>query len=405
MVYDIAAVRSQFPALASGTAFFDGPGGTQTPLAVAAAMSEAMLAGLSNRDRGTTTGRRADDIVVAAREAMSDLLGTGPDSVIFGRSMTALTYDLARTLAAGWGPGDEVVVTSLDHDADVRPWVQAAEAVGATIRWAHFDVETGELSAEAVAEVLTPRTRLVAVTGASNILGTRPDVAAIARRAHQDGALVFLDAVHLAPHVSIDMVALGVDFVACSPYKFFGPHLGVLAGTPENLESLHPSKLLPSPSRAPERFELGTLPYEALAGVTAAVDFIASLSGTSTGSRRENLRRAYGELMNHEDALRERLDHGLDNVPGLVRYSRASERTPTVYFQAPSMSSPDLSHYSASQSINVPSSTFYAVEASRRLGLGDSGALRAGISAYTTVEEVDRLIDVIRSGSLASENG
>lgn len=398
-MFDVTAVRSHFPALASGTAFFDGPGGTQTPLPVAAAMSDAMLAGLSNRDRGTATGRRADDIVVAAREAMADLVGAGPDCVIFGRSMTALTYDLARTLAAGWGPGDEVVITSLDHDANIRPWVHAAEAVGATIRWAHFDVANGELSPEAVDEVLSPRTKLVAITGSSNILGTRPDVASIAARAHEHGAVVFLDAVHLAPHVSIDMTDLGVDFVACSPYKFFGPHLGVLAGTPEILEPLHPAKLLPSPSRAPERFELGTLPYEALAGVTAAVDFIADLSGAATGTRRERLIRAYAEVSAHEDALRERLDQGLDQVPGLVRYSQAIERTPTAYFRVPSVSSQGLSHHCASRSVNVPSSTFYAIEASRRLGLGDSGALRAGISAYTTIDEVDRLIDAVLSGA------
>ncbi|MGC1208650.1 MAG: aminotransferase class V-fold PLP-dependent enzyme, partial [Ornithinimicrobium sp.] len=275
MAYDVEMVRAHFPSLASGTAFFDGPGGTQTPAVVAAAMAEAMLAGLSNRDRVTATGRRADDIVIAARQAMADLLGADPDGVIFGRSMTSLSYDLARTLAAGWGPGDEIVVTSLDHDANVRPWVQAAVAVGAQVRWAHFDPDTAELSVDAIAEVLSPRTRLVALTGASNVLGTMPDIEAIAARVHQQHvgqqradqhrpALVYLDAVHFAPHVSIDMAALGVDFVACSPYKFFGPHLGVLAGIPAVLETLHPAKLLPSPARAPERFELGTLPYESL---------------------------------------------------------------------------------------------------------------------------------------------
>lgn len=399
MTFDVERVRAQFPVLADGTAFFDGPGGTQVPARVAAAISDAMLGGLSNRDRGTGSGRRADDIVAQARGAMADLLGASAESVIFGRSMTAMTYDLARTLATGWGPGDEVVVTSLDHDANVRPWVYAAEVSGATLRWAQFDPTTGELPVEAIAEVLSPRTKLVAITGASNILGTMPDIHAITAQAHSYGAWVFLDAVHLTPHVRIDMLALKVDFIACSPYKFFGPHLGVLAGRPDVLESLHPPKLLPSPTNIPERFELGTLPYEALAGVSAAVDFIADLSATSTGTRRQRLSEAYAEVVAHENALGKRLEQGLDHVPGLVRYSNANRRTPTVYFAVPPVSSSDLSAYCATQSINVPASNFYAIEASRRLGLGDAGALRAGISVYTTKDEVDRLIDAVRIGS------
>lgn len=400
MVYDIDHVRAQFPALDSGTAFFDGPGGTQVPTGVAAAISDAMLGGLSNRDRGTATGRRADDIVLHARKAMGDLLGAPSESVIFGRSMTALTYDLARTLAMGWGPGDEVVVTTLEHDANVRPWVHVAQAAGAIVRWVRFDSDTGELPVDAVAAALSPRTKLVAVTGASNILGTRPDVTAIAERAHAVGALVFLDAVHLTPHVRIDMTATGADFVACSPYKFFGPHLGVIAGTPESLESLHPPKLLPSPAHAPERFELGTLPYEMLAGVSAAVDFIADLSPTE-GTRIERLSAAYAVVQAHEDALVQRLERGLDDVPGLVRYSRAKRRTPTVYFAVPPMPSSELSAHCATASINVPASNFYAIEGSRQLGLGDAGALRAGISVYTSEEDVDRLVDAVRDGSAA----
>ncbi|MGB3829820.1 MAG: cysteine desulfurase-like protein [Ornithinimicrobium sp.] len=392
VVYDIDAVRSHFPALATGTAFFDGPGGTQTPSTVAAAMSEAMLAGLSNRDRGTATGRRADDIVTGAREAMADLVGASADSVIFGRSMTTLTYDLARTLSADWGPHDEVVVTSMDHDANVRPWVQAAQAVGATIKWAHFDPATSELPIEAVTAAMSPRTRLVALTGASNVLGTVPDVAAIAAAARERSALVFLDAVHLAPHQSIDMDTLGVDFIACSPYKFFGPHCGVLVGTARVLSSLHPAKLLPSPSRVPERFELGTLPYETLAGVTAAVDFIADLADVATGPRRERLIRAYAQVQAHEDGLRQRLEHGLDRLPGLVRYSRATDRTPTVYFRLSDVPSAEVSRRCAAAGVNAPASNFYAIEASRRLGLGDEGAVRAGIAPYTNAEDVDRLV-------------
>ncbi|MGB3595081.1 MAG: aminotransferase class V-fold PLP-dependent enzyme, partial [Ornithinimicrobium sp.] len=288
-------------------------------------------------------------------------------------------------------------VTSLDHDANVRPWVQAAQAMGAQVRWAHFDPETAELPVDAVTAVLSPRTRLVALTGASNVLGTKPDVAALASLAHQQGALVFLDAVHLAPHASIDMATLGVDFIACSPYKFFGPHLGVLAGVPQALESLRPAKLLPSPARIPERFEMGTLPYEALAGVSAAVDFIAELSGASTGTRRERLGQSYSAVEAHEHELQARLEEGLDQLPSVVRYSRASHRTPTVYLRVAGVDGAEVSQGCAQVGVNAPYSNFYAIEASRRLGLGDDGAIRAGIAAYTTTEDVDRLVAAVRS--------
>ena len=213
----------------------------------------------------------------AARAALGDLMGTDPGGVVFGRSMTALTFEMARTLSQGWGPGDEVVVSRLDHDANIRPWVLAAERVGATVRWAEFDPATGELEPDAVAAVVGDRTRLVAVTAASNLIGTMPDLPAIAAIAHDAGALLYVDAVHLAPHGLVDRVAMGADLVACSPYKFFGPHCGALAAAPELLESLHPDKLVPSSDAVPERFELGTLPYELLAGVTAAVDVIAGI--------------------------------------------------------------------------------------------------------------------------------
>src|SRR5690606_7989531 len=214
-----------------------------------------------------------------------------PRGVVFGRSMTQLTFDLARTLADGWRPGDEVVVTSLDHDANIRPWVIAAQRVGATVRWAEFDPTTGELDPRVVADLVGERTRLVAVTGASNLIGTRPDVAAIAAAAHEAGALVHVDGVHLSAHAPVDVTALGADFFALSPYKFCGPHHGALVADPDLLETLRPDKLLPSTDAVPERFELGTLPYELLAGTTAAVDFLADLAaGGEGGDRRARLR-------------------------------------------------------------------------------------------------------------------
>src|SRR4051794_37281275 len=276
MTYDVGALRALFPSLTSGTAHFDGPGGSQTPEPVARAVASTLLGPISNRGQVTAAERTADGVVLAARQAVADLVGGSPAGVVFGRSATQLTYDLARTLARGWGPGDEVVVTRLDHDANIRPWVQAAEAVGATVRWLEFDPSTSEL--DDVTPLLSSRTRLVAVTGASNLIGTRPDLPAISRVVHEAGALLYLDGVHLTPHHPVD--AAVADFYACSPYKFFGPHCGVVSAKPSLLEGLRPDKLLPATEVVPERFELGTLPYELLAGTTAAVDFLAGLGGT-----------------------------------------------------------------------------------------------------------------------------
>ncbi len=398
---DLTSVRAQFPALEDGTAFFDGPGGSQTPRGVTEAIGDALRSGLSNRDRATRSGRRADDIVLAARSAIADLVGAESDTVIFGRSMTALTFDLARTLARGWGPGDNVVVTSLDHDANIRPWVLAAESVGARARFAHFDIETGELPTTALADVISADTRVVAVTGASNILGTRPEVAAITELAHEVGALVFLDAVHLVPHARADLAELGVDLLACSPYKFFGPHLGVLAGRPDVLESLSPDKLAPAPDRVPERFELGTLPYEMLAGVTAAVDFLASLAPDvpPSSTRVAALRAAYENIHEHEMLLLRRLEDGLAKIPGVIRYSRSAARTPTSFFTVDGLLSKHVSERCAAVNINAPSHHFYALEASLRLGLGTDGAIRVGLAPYNTATEVDALLDVVRSAA------
>ncbi|MGI8699747.1 MAG: aminotransferase class V-fold PLP-dependent enzyme, partial [Nocardioidaceae bacterium] len=229
MTFDVQRVRACFPALAEGAAHFDGPGGSQVPQSVADAVASTLTSAISNRGRVTRSSRRADEIVVAAREAVGDLLGTEPGGVVFGRSMTQLTFDAARTLSRSWGPGDEVVVTRLDHDANIRPWAYAAAASGATLRWVEMDASTGELAAESLAAALTDRTRLVAVTAASNLVGTRPDVASISRAAHEVGALTFVDGVHSTAHVLPDMARLGADLFVCSPYKFCGPHCGVLA--------------------------------------------------------------------------------------------------------------------------------------------------------------------------------
>jgi cysteine desulfurase family protein (TIGR01976 family) len=390
--FEVDAVRKQFPALSEGAAHFDGPGGSQTPQVVADAVARTMVSALANRGQLTVAERRADGIVVGARQAMADLLGTDPGGIVFGRSMTQLTYDFARSLAKKWGPGDEVVVTRLDHDANVRPWVQAVEAVGATIRWLAFDPETSEL--DDIAPLLSSRTRLVAVTGASNLIGTRPDLPAIASLVHDAGALVYVDGVHLTAHTPVD--AGFADFYACSPYKFFGPHCGVLSAAPALLEELHPDKLLPATDAVPERFEFGTLPYEQLAGTTAAVDFIAGLGGgTMTGNRRERLLSSLALLENYEDELRTELESRLAAIDGITLYGRAKRRTATLLFSVAGWESTAVAAELAKSGVNAPAGSFYALEASRHLGLGDTGAVRVGLAPYTNQSDVDRLVEAV----------
>jgi cysteine desulfurase family protein (TIGR01976 family) len=393
-MYDVEAVRAHFPALVEGAAHFDSPGGSQVPDVVAAAVAETLTSAIANRGRVTTAERRAEDTVTGARQAVADLLGAQPSGVVFGRSMTQLTFDMSRALAKRWRPGDEVVVTRLDHDANIRPWVHAAAAARATVRWADFDRDTGELPVEAVASVLSDRTRLVAVTGASSLLGTRPDIPAIAAAVHRAGALCYVDGVHLTPHAPVDIRALGADAYVCSPYKFCGPHLGVLAASPELLEQLHPDKLLPSSDAVPERFEFGTLPYELLAGTTAAVDFLAGLV-PGTGSRVERLRESMTAVDRHEAAMLDRLEAGLDAIDGLTRYGRPARRTPLALFTVRDHRPAEVYRRLAASKVNAPAGSFYAVECARWLGLGDEGAVRAGIAPYTNTADIDRLVQAV----------
>ncbi|MFD5456675.1 cysteine desulfurase-like protein [Streptomyces olivaceus] len=392
MALDVEAIRAQIPALKSGSARFDAPGGTQTPQPVIDAIGEALANPLANRGRTTEGERNADGIVSEARAALGDLLATDPRGIVLGRSATQLAYDLSRTLAKSWGPGDEVVVTRLDHDSNIRPWVQAAEAAGARVRTADIDPATGELRPEHVEAVLSPHTRLVAVTAASNLVGAMPDLPAVARLAHGVGALVHVDAVHYASHAVVDPAALGADTLVCSPYKFLGPHLGVLAARPEFLESLRPDKLLPSSDAVPERFELGTLPYELLAGTRAAVDFLAGLDPEARGSRRDRLVASFAALEAHEDALRGRIEQGLAALDGITVYSRAARRTPTLLFTVAGLRPAEVYRHLADHGIDAPAGTFYALEASRHLGLGDEGGVRVGLAPYTDTDDVDRLL-------------
>ena len=396
MTLPVATIRAHFPALAAGAAHFDGPGGSQTPDVVARAVYDALVSPMANR--GTVTGaeRNAEAVVLAARSAMADLLGADPGGIVFGRSMTQLTFDVARALARTWSAGDEVVVSRLDHDANVRPWVLTAQSAGAIVRWVDFDPASGELTVEHVAAQLSDRTRLVALTGASNLIGTRPDLAAVAELVHHAGALFYVDGVHLTPHAGIDVAALGADFFACSPYKFFGPHCGVLAASPDLLDSLHPDKLLPSSDVVPERFELGTLPYELLAGTTAAVDFIASLAyldePPANRNRRDGVLGSMQAVEEHEKALRQRVERGLAELPGVTVHSRARHRTPTLLVSFADRAAGNAYRFLAGLDVNAPAGTFYAPEAARRIDLPEGG-LRIGVSAYNDDSDVDRLLD------------
>lgn len=394
MPLDVAALRAQFPSLRSGIAHFDGPGGTQTPRPVAEAIAATLTAPLSNRGQGTESERNADRAVAAFRAAYADFLGVPAGGVVYGRSATQLTYDLSRALAKRWRPGDEVVVSRLDHDCNVRPWVQAAAAAGATVRWLELDPATAELDLGSLAAALTPRTRLVAVTAASNLLGTKPPVRRIADAAHAAGALLYVDGVHYAAHELVDVPALGADLFVCSPYKFLGPHCGVLGADPALLETIHPDKLAPSTDAVPERFELGTLPYELMAGATAAVDFLAAIAPGAETSRRARLRASLRAVHEHETTLRERLEAGLAALgPRVVVHSRAADRTPTLLLTLPGRRTWEASQFLAARSIHAPAGSFYALEPFQRLALADTHGLRLGLAPYSDDADVARLLE------------
>jgi len=395
MALDVAALRAQFPSLASGIAHFDGPGGTQTPAVVGDAIVRTLTGPLSNRGTVTASERNADDAVRGFRSSIADLLGGSADGVVYGRSATQLTYDVSRALAKTWRPGEEIVVSQLDHDANVRPWIQAASAAGATVRWLELDPSSADLQLGELDAVITDRTRLVAVTGASNLLGTKPDVARIAARAHAVGALVHVDGVHYAAHAAVDVAAMGADLFVCSPYKFFGPHCAALVADPALLESLSPDKLLPSSDAVPERFELGTLPYELMAGTTAAIDFLASLA-PSGGSRRDRLVAAHHDIDEHERRLRGRIEAGITELGDRIRlHSVAADRTPTLFLTFPGRDAVDAYRSFAERGILAPAGSFYALEPFRALRLDVDAGLRIGLAAYNDDAEIDRLLEAL----------
>jgi cysteine desulfurase family protein (TIGR01976 family) len=396
MTYDVNKIRSHFPSLNTGLAFFDGPGGSQVPDVVGAAIADAITKPISNRNTNTESEKNAEEIVLGFRKAVADLIDVDPGGVVYGRSWTQITYDFSRTLAKTWKAGDEIVVSRLDHDSNVRPWIQAAEAVGATVRWAEFDVATSELTVAAVESVLSSKTKLVAITGAGNTIGTRPDLKEIGAAVHKVGALFYVDGVHLTPHAAISAKEIGADFFGFSFYKLMGPHCATIAASPELLKTLNNDKLLPSTTNVPEKFEFGTLPYEIMAGATAAVDFIADMAPGTGKTRREKIVNSMNALEAYEEELLVYMENQIKALPGVTMYGHAKHRTPTLYFSFANHVSADIYKAMVTKKVNVPAHNFYALEVSRKLGLGDDGALRAGLAPYSTREDVDRLVSGLR---------
>jgi cysteine desulfurase family protein (TIGR01976 family) len=400
-VRSLAEIRERFPALqrrhgGHPVAYFDGPGGTQVPGTVADAVADYLLHHNANTHWRYPTSEETDRIIAGAREALADFLGAVPAEIVFGANMTTLTFHLGRALGRAWGPGDEVVITELDHHANVAPWRALERERGVTVRSIPLAPDAAELDWSALERAVTPRTRLLAIGAASNALGTVSDVARACAIARAAGALTFVDAVHYAPHSLVDVRAVGCDFLACSAYKFYGPHVGILYGRRDRLEALDVPKLAPAPETAPERMETGTLNHEGIAGAGAAVEFLASLA--AEGSRRERLQHTFAALHRRGQELVERLWEGLGEIRGVTRYGLppGRPRTPTVSFSVAGHTSDEVARALAADGVFVSSGDFYATTVVERLGLAGPGLVRAGCACYSTADEVDRLVAGVR---------
>ena len=398
MAYDVGVVRRQYPALADGRAWLDGAAGTQVPQVVADAVADAYRSGVSNQGAVFAASARADEVVAEARRAVADLVGApDPRGVVLGPTMTALTYRFAAALCPTWRPGDEVLLTQLDHDANVRPWAQAAQRVGATVRVAEVNRATGELPVQAVTRWLTGRTRVVALPAASNLIGTVPDVAAITAEVRRAGALSYVDGVHHAPHAHVDLPALGADLYATSSYKWAGPHVAaVVAADPATLEPFHPEQLTPAPGTVPERFELGTAPFAPLAGLAAAVDHLAGLDPAATGDRRSRLAISRTAAAAHESWLGTRMLAGLAVLPGVTVYGAPARRTPTVAFRVAGHSPAAVAGHLDRRGVNCWHGYAYAHELAGALGVReDGGVVRASVNHYNDHADVEALLAAI----------
>ncbi len=400
-MFDPTSVRNRFPALerlvhGRPAVYLDGPGGTQVPDSVIEAMAGFMRRGGSNLHGPFVTSFETDEALEGARSAVADLFGASPAEVAFGQNMTSLTYAVSRAIARTWDRGDNIVLTRLDHDANVTPWVQAAEDAGVDVRFVDFSPDLGcTLDLASLDAALDGRTRIVAFSAASNAVGTITPMSDIIERAHSVGALTYVDAVHFAPHGRIDVRASGTDFLVASAYKWFGPHTGCLYGRRELLEAIQPYKLRPSPETPPDRWETGTQAFESLVGVTAAVDYLASLGSGAT--RTERIDDAYRAILEHETALSERFLAGLaemDHVR-LFGVQESHGRTPTFAIDVAGRVPADVATTLGSQGFFVWSGDYYAVEVMARLDRAEHGLVRIGFVHYTTSDEVDRTLDAL----------
>lgn len=394
-------IRDRFPALTrrhrgQPVGFFDGPGGTQVPSAVIDAMADYLAHHNANTHWEYPTSHETDALIAEARQAMADLFGSRPDEIVFGANMTTLTFHLARGLARAWESGDEIVVTALDHHGNVGPWEAVARDRGLVLQRIPFRLGDGTLEVDRLLDALGPKTRLVAVGWASNALGTVTDVAAICRETAARGITSFVDGVHGVPHVFPDVARIGCDYLACSPYKFYGPHLGTLFGRKELLDRVDVPKLRPAPDAAPERLETGTLSHEGIVGARAAVDFMASIAPRE--DRRQSLAAAYQVLHERGRALFGRLWEGLGAIPGVRRFGPGPDRprTPTIGFVVEGVPSSSVARGLAERGLFVSHGDFYAATVIERLGLGSEGLVRAGAACYTNDAEVERLIEGVR---------
>ncbi len=396
----VSDIRARFPALkrwegGHPVAYFDGPGGTQVPREVVEAMSDYLYHHNANTHWEYPTSHETDAALEQARAAAADLLNAGSDEVAFGNNMTTITFHVSRALGRRWSAGDEVIVTELDHHANVAPWRELARDRGLVVRTVRMDPARGTLDWDDLRRAFTPRTKLLAIGAASNALGTVTDVAAAARLAHEAGALCYVDAVHYAAHGVIDVKAWDCDFLACSAYKFYGPHAGVFYGRRGLIDGLDVPKLEPAPNAGPERLETGTQNHEGIVGTGAAIEFMASLA--PGGSRRERLTNALSALHARGEQLVARLWNGLREVDGVTLYGVApgGARTPTVIFTVAGRSSTDVARALVPRGIYASNGDFYAVTVIERLGESADGVVRAGCACYTTEDEVDRLVAAV----------
>lgn len=399
-IASLDAIRAQFPALArregdAPVAYFDGPGGTQVPRAVVDAMTYYLLHHNANTHWAYPTSVETDALLAQARAALADFLGAGPDEIAFGNNMTTLLFHIARAIGRQLQPGDEIIVTELDHHANVAPWQALARERGVVLKWLPLDVTTFRHEAGALARLLSPRTKVVAIGAASNMLGTISDVPALVAEARAAGALTVVDAVHYAPHALVDAVALDADFVLCSAYKFYGPHVGVVYGRASTVASLDLPRLEPAPDWVPECLETGTQNHEGIVGAAAAVEFLASLSGDAGAPRRERLAQAMTGLHERGEALLQQLWEGLQAMDGVTLYGPppGTPRTPTLSFRVHGMPSEDVARALAPRGVYVSHGDFYATTVTRRLGVAEEGLVRAGCACYTTADEISRLLD------------